>query len=268
LIDSPTNTDSFFDLGWRRFRFDPQIYNWIEKSIGVARDRLCDPSNADWFRYQNTWFAGVNVLGNDRHGAVPNGPPLGGEAIDYIAHTLGLRDIEWDSAQLSVVFPGYPKPATSEPAAAHRYRLLRDAAHVDGIQRLGSARRRFLGETHAFILGVPMLKTAPQAAPLVVWERSHEIVRQTLKDVYSGSAVEHWPTIDITEIYQAMRRRIFDSCKRVEIWMPPGETYLVHRLALHGMAGWPAESDQAGAARMICYFRPSAITTHDWLFTP
>jgi len=268
VFDNPTDTDSFFDLGWRQFRFDPLIYNWIEKSLGAARDCLCDPSNSDWFRYQNTWFAGVNVLGNDRHGAVPDGPPLGGEAIDFIAHTLGMRDVEWDSAQVSVVFPGYPRPEKSEPEAAHRYRLLRDAAHVDGIQRVGSGRRRFLGETHAFILGVPMLKTQREAAPLVVWEGSHEIVRQTLQAAYSGSAVEHWPGIDITEIYQAMRRRIFDSCKRVEIWTPPGGTYLVHRLALHGMASWPDKSCQTEDARMICYFRPSVITMRDWLYKP
>jgi len=266
-----TTGDGFFEFGWCKFSYDETVAEWIHHSIDAARDCVSDTQNAHWFRYQNTWFAGVNVLGNDKRGAVPGGIALGGKAIEFIGENLGLTDIEWDAAQVSVIYPGYPKPSDKESEAAFHYRLHRDAAHVDGIQHKGVQRRRFLGETHAFVLGVPMVETSPGAGPLVVWQGSHEIVRRTFVEAFGDIPSEQWSTVDVTEIYQAMRRRIFQSCPRIEVWTRPGETYLIHRLSLHGMAGWPNEEahsldGRTLDGRMICYFRPNILSPQQWLF--
>ena len=76
---------------------------------------------------------------------------------------------------------------------------------------------------------------------------------------------QEWGEVDVTEAYHAARRRIFAECPRVEIAAKPGEAYLVHRLALHGMARW-GEGATAGAdGRMIVYFRPILFGPRGWL---
>lgn len=247
----------FFERGWCAFPRDPALATWIAAARPVAEATLSDPDlRARWLRCGGTWFAGVHALPNDGAGAVPEGgvPPLAGQTVAFIAGTLGLGEIAWDRAQVSICFPGYPQPWEGESAAAFRYRRDRDAAHVDGIRRVDPGRRRRLGETHAFILGLPVTETPPGAAPFTVYEGSHEIMRRALQARLAGIDPAHWVEEDITETYHAARRAAFETCPRVALHAQPGEAYLAHRLVLHGVAPW----DAAGGAgpRVIVYFRP------------
>lgn len=229
---------------------------------------MASPEHAEWRQCGGTWFVGVEVLPNDGAGAVPGGAPIAGRAVDFIRDDLGLSGMDWDRAQVSVVYPGYPEPKAGESAAAFRYRRERDAAHVDGVLRDGPKRRRRLLQHHCCILGIPMVETDASASPLVVWEGSHELVRDALLERFGALPPEQWPGEDITELYHAVRRDIFDACERVELAARPGEAYLVHRLALHGIAPW-AESARAGSdGRMIVYFRPEVTPTPAWLSGP
>jgi hypothetical protein len=216
---------------------------------------LADPEHrARWLRCGGTWFVGVNVFPNDVTGAVPASgvPPLAGAPVDFIAEHLDLPAIRWDQAQVSVCFPGYPRPSAGESAAAFRFRRDRDAAHVDAITRFDGRRRR-LGEAQAFILGVPLTDAPPDAAPLVVWEGSHEVMRRALRARLAHVPAERWAAEDLTETYVAARRECFETCRRVPVVARPGEAYLIHRLALHGVAPWAAD---AVGERAVAYFRP------------
>lgn len=260
--------DQFFTLGWHTFKQDPRIRKWIEHALEAARAAVSDPVNAIWKRHHDTWFVGVNALGNDCDGTVSGGPPLEGSAIDFIEREFQIGRFSWDKAQVSVCYPGYPKRSNDESEAAHRYRLQRDAAHIDGLLRQGPERRRFLKEYHGFILGIPMVEFSRTAAPFVVWEKSHEMARQCFNDLLMNAPRDKWPALDITEEYHALRRRIFSQCKRIEIALKPGEVFVVHRLALHGMAPWGSDANAGPDGRMICYFRPELSDPVIWLQAP
>ncbi|MEO1275531.1 MAG: hypothetical protein AAFV96_09110 [Pseudomonadota bacterium] len=198
---------------------------------------------------------------------------MSGSVLSFVDDALGLGGIGFDRAQLSICYPGYPKPSAEESAAAFRFRRDRDAAHVDGLLRAPPARRRWLGETHGFILGIPLSAPVLGASPLVVWEGSHEIMRAGFREVFDGHAPEEWQSLDVTEAYAALRRRCFEECARVAVTAPPGTAlggcYLVHRLALHGVAPWTAP---AGAEpRAVAYLRPDPFPGRDpswWLDHP
>lgn len=246
---------TFFRRGWIRFPHDPAIAEWAARARPVADACRTDPAlRARWLRCGGTWFVGVNALPNDSSGAVPDArvPPLGGAPIRFIADVLGFPGIAWDRAQISVCYPGYPQPSPGESNAAFRFRRERDAAHVDGIRRAEGKRRR-LGEAHGFILGVPLTDPPAGAAPLVVWEGSHEIMRRALRERLTDVPPERWLDEDITETYTAARRECFEACRRVVVAARPGEAYLIHRLALHGVAPWTARDE---GERMVAYFRP------------
>lgn len=256
--------DSFNALGFRLFAHDPAIAVWAEHALKVSRRIVADPANRRWYRHGGTWFAGVNIMPNDVTGAVDGGPPLSGAAIDYICEAVQLPGIAFDRAQISVCHPGYPRPSAEESEAAFRYRRDRCAAHVDGILK-GSDGRRRPGEPHGFVLGIPLAASAEGASPLVVWEGSHEIVRRHFEGALRGIPEALWPEIDITEAYHAARREIFASCRTVTINARPGECYLVHRLALHGIAPWAEGTPGGPDGRMIAYFRPPLARWREWL---
>lgn len=262
----------FFERGWCAFDTDPALAAWVEAVRPVAEATLHDPElRSRWLRCGGTWFAGVNVLPNDADGAVPgeNVPPLTGAAVDFIGRVLGLEGIAWDKAQVSVCFPGYPQPWDGESAAAFRFRRDRDAAHVDGLRRSEPGRRRKLGETHAFILGIPLTKTLPDAAPFTVYERSHELMRRALQARFAGIAPADWAAEDVTDAYVTARREAFEICARVPVHANPGQAYLAHRLALHGVAPWGTSPE--ASARMIVYFRPELKAGQEpewWLKQP
>ena len=264
-------TRQFFERGWCAFPFDPVLAAWVEAVRPVAEATLHDPGLRDrWLRCGDTWFAGVHALPNDGEGALPEHgvPALGGEAVAFIADALGLGSVAWDRAQVSICFPGYPRPWEGESEAAFRYRRDRDAAHVDGLRRVEPGRRRRLGETHAFILGIPLNETLPDAAPFTVYEGSHEIMRRALRARLEGTDPARWPEEDVTETYHAARREAFDTCPRVPLHGRPGEAYLAHRLVLHGVASWGDSAETR--PRAIVYFRPELGDADfaEWLARP
>lgn len=263
----------FFERGWVGLAPDPAVARWAAKALPVAEACLADPGHrARWMRCGGTWFAGVNVFPNDAIGGVPDAgrpaagaacadvpagtvPPLAGAPVAFAERALGLAGFGWDPGQVSACFAGYPRPWEGESEAAFRFRRDRDAAHVDGLLRFDGRRRR-LGEVHGFILGLPLDDAPAEAAPLVVWEGSHEIMRQAFRHRFAGLPPERWADEDITDAYLGARSAAFARCRRVVVHAKPGAAYIVHRLALHGIAPWTAGAGCGAARRMIVYFRP------------
>jgi hypothetical protein len=262
------NLDAFYQKGWCGFGYDPALAEWVEHALPSARKTVTAKEFSRWLRCGGTWFAGVNALPNASSGAVAGGGPLRGIAIEFIQKSLRLSKFDWDRAQVSVCYPGYPQPMESEPAAAFRYRRDRDAAHVDGLLPEDPDRRRHLREFHGFILGIPMVEFSADASPFVVWEGSHEIIRAAARARFEGIPPNQWSREDITEVYHRARQTVFETCERVEITTGPGRAFLTHRLILHGVAPW-AESASAGRdGRMICFFRPEFGGPMEWLMAP
>ncbi|MEM0949071.1 MAG: hypothetical protein AAGK37_16860 [Pseudomonadota bacterium] len=246
------------ERGWVRFPADARSRAWADATMAAACRALEDPALDRWWRHGRTWFAGVGALPNAPDGAVDN-VPLAGPALD----ALGWRD-SWDKGQISVTRPGYPAQDPEETDAAHRYRAVRDAAHVDGLLPVGPKRRRMAREYHGFILGIALSDASPDASPLVVWERSHHVIAEALRAALEPRPRAAWPDVDLTETYHAARRRSFETCRRVTVPLAPGEAVLVHRHALHGVAPWAAGATSAPEGRAIAYFRP-AIAVEAWL---
>jgi hypothetical protein len=251
--------------GWCRFAADPVLAHWVAATLPAARATVAAPEHAKWLRCGGTWFAGVNVLGNGTAGAVAGGPLLAGTVIDFIRDALGLSGFAWDPGQVSVCYPGYPQPMPSETEAAFRYRRDKDAAHIDGLIAVGPERRRHFQEPHAFILGIPMVKASVGASPVTVYEGSHALVRDAFAERFDGLPEARWPAEDVTAAYHAVRRRVFETCPRIEVHARPGEAYLIHRLALHGVARWQDGATAGPDGRMIVYFRPLLPDTAAWL---
>jgi hypothetical protein len=260
--------DGFFSAGWQAFPHDIRLENWIADALPAARQAVNHRDNAQWLRCGGAWFAGVNALPNDGRGAVGGGSPLGGRCLDFIQTRLTLGRFEWDRGQVSVCYPGYPKPMDGESAAAYRYRLTKDAAHVDGLLAEGIGRRRFIREHHAFILGIPLVQVSSGASPFVIWEGSHRIMQAALQTATHAQPPGTWRDVDVTNIYQAARKNVFTTCRRVEIVAEPGESYIVHRHALHGMAPWQDTARCGPDGRMIIYFRPETVDLPAWLNDP
>jgi hypothetical protein len=239
--------------GWLKFPYDPVLAAWVEAAKIAADAAVANPEmQRKWLQCEGTWFVGVDALPNDASGAVHGSQGLTGAAMTFIDRYLE----EWPPlhpAQVSVIYPGYPKPRMGESEAAFRFRKNRDAAHIDGILPHGSARRRKLVEPHAFILGIPLNDCAADAGPLVVWPDSPDIIRRHLSLAFSEVDPAKWADLDITKTYQAARQEVFATCQRLELSAKPGEAYLLHRLALHGVAPWRTRPE---GRRMVAYFRP------------
>ncbi len=263
-----TTPSNFAEHGWCRREVDQDLLAWCESVQAVAQDILCDPQHAHWWRHGQTWFAGVNILPNDNTGKVANGVALSADLQQWLRRCLHLQDshsFQWEQGQLSVLRPGYPQRDANETETAHNYRRKRDAAHVDGLLPVGPTRRRMPQEFHHFILGIPLHPSPTHAGATVVWEGSHLIMQQALSNALQGIPQQDWPSTDITEIYQQTRREVFTRCKRVEIHVPPGEAYLIHRLAVHGVAPWDARNGDDGQLRSVAFFRPEVEQRQDWL---
>lgn len=258
--------ETFHAQGWLRFPFDAKIAEWAAHALPHALRSAGDAAFAHWLRCGGTWFVGVDALPNDASGRVAGGPVLSGTVIEFL-RGLGLER-PLHPAQVSVCYHGYPKPYDAESAAAFSYRVKRDAAHVDGLHGEGPARRRFLKEPHAWILGLPLNRVDARAAPLTVWSGSHIIMKRCFEEVYGLVPPERWPEIDITEAYQAARRKVFDSCARVPLPVKPGEATLLHRHLLHGVAPWPEDVPSTEHGRVIAYFRPEWGSMDEWLAKP
>ncbi|WP_420394789.1 hypothetical protein [Nioella sp.] len=259
---------SWLSNGYQVFGPDPEVLEWLETAGPAALAAASDPGHrADWMRHGGTWFAGVNVLDNDRDGRVAGAAALGGAALGAAEAVTGPLPL--DKGQVSVTYPGYPRQDASESDANHRYRKARDAAHLDGLLPVGPDRRRMLKEPHGWILGLPVTDCGAGAAPLVVWEGSHEIMRARLRAVFAQHPETEWSNVDLTQAYHAARREVFETCPRVELPAKPGEATLLHRLVLHGVAPWQEGAEAPPEGRAIVYFRPHLPGGPvDWLHLP
>lgn len=243
------------DTGWRKLPWSEDVEAWALQASKFADQALTDPALDYWYRCERTWFAGVDCLENDQKGVLPDGTLWPGSLSEHIP-PLPLHN-----AQVSALFPGYPKAMETDSPGAARYRLMRDAAHVDGLLPTGPERRRKLKEPHAYILGIPLTDTPSDASPLVVWEGSHHIMAKAFGDALRPHDPKDWDAVDLTDTYQAARRECFDSCPRREVSARPGEAILLHRHLLHGMAPWRAPE---GPPRIVAYFRPQGAIAN-WL---
>lgn len=224
--------------GYQVLPVDPDVTAWAKAAYQSAL-RL-DTANR---RHGGTWFVGVDALPNAPDGAV-DGVPM------PFAHMAA----DWHAAQVSIVYDGYPKRDPSETDAAHRFRRNRDAAHMDGVLPEGPQKRRHLREPHAFIIGMALNDAT--ASPLVVWEGSHVIMQRAFADVFAGLHPDDFGDLDVTDVYQAARREVFDTCRRVTVPMTVGQAVTLHRHLIHGVAPWGGTAPPEG--RMIAYFRPIA----------
>jgi hypothetical protein len=240
--------------GYTQFAFDPQLAAWAAHTASTSTAILADPAHEKWWRHQRTWFVGVDAMPNDQEGRLPGGPPLAGNVIDFIREELDFEG-PWHRGQLSVCFPGYPQRDSQESEAQHKFRLTRDAAHVDGLYGEGPAKRRYFREAHQFILGIPLNATSAEDSPLVCWEGSHLVMQDMFAQAFTGIPEEQWSKVDVTEAYHAARQRCFETCRRVIVHAQPGESYVIHKFALHGVAPW-LDNGAITGSRMIAYFRP------------
>jgi len=213
-------------------------------------------SNEDW-RCGETWFVGVNALPNDGAGRIAGAILPWGE--------LGLEPVMLHRAQLSVVRAGYPKPSVAESDAAFRFRLNHDSAHLDGLIAEGPNKRRRVVEPHRWIVGLALNDADEGASPLVVWEGSQTIMRQELFTALRDLPEAEWGTVDVTDAYQAARKRVFAECPRVVVPGRVGEAVILHRLLVHGVAPWAEGAQAKDPGRMIAYFRPLMNSVSDWL---
>jgi hypothetical protein len=240
--------------GFMVFDRDGDVARWAEAARGagirVSRDRSI---RADNLRHAGTWFVGVDALPNDPTGAV-DGVPLAGPWKRHVS-----APASWHAAQLSIVYPGYPGQDSDESDANHAFRIKRHAAHVDGLLPEGPDRRRFLREPHAFILGLPLNTCA--AAPLMVWPGSHLIMGTAFR---AAIGTDDPATVDLTDPYQAARRQVFEQIRPRALHAVPGQSILLHRHLLHGVAPWQDGVPDPGMGRMIAYFRPQ-FTPGEWL---
>jgi hypothetical protein len=140
--------------------------------------------------------------------------------------------------------------------------MRRDAAHVDGLLPCGPERRRHLMEPHAFVLGLPLTESAPEAAPLVVWPGSHRPLGAAFAAARAAAPGARPDALDLTDRYRAARRRAFEECPRCPVPLRPGAAILMHRHLLHGIAPWAAAPDPAG--RAVAYFRPELADAARW----
>lgn len=250
----PDPLEEYRTRGWTVFAYDVAIEAWAEACAPVAERLSNDPEHAHWWRCDGTWFAGVNVLPNDAHGGVRGEvPPLSGTALSFIKQSLGFEGVAFDAAQISTVTPGYPALGEEDTEASWRYRVKRCAAHVDGLERSMPDRRRKLSETHGFLLGIPLSNASAEQGAFVVWEGSHEIMRAAFRERFADAPPEEWRSLDITEAYTEARKHVFETCMPFEIAPGLGSAYVMHPLALHGVAPWRSGE---GPARAVAYFRP------------
>ena len=239
--------------GWALIGPDPRIATWAAAAQRLALTTLAASSQA--WRCGGTWFVGVDAL--------PNGPDgtIGDAAFPWGA--LPLAPTPLHQGQLSVIRPGYPQPSDTESPAAFAYRQRRDAAHLDGLLPIAG---RMVKEPHGWILGLPLTDSA--AAPLVVWDGSHQVMRHALQAALAPHPPARWGDIDITAAYKAARQTVFDTCRRIPLPARAGEATLLHRLTLHGVVPWQDGDSAPPEGRMIAYFRPEMASVADWLTQP
>lgn len=242
------------DDGFAVFAHDARTARWAKAAYARALEISAQPEiKARNLRHGSTWFVGVDVLPNDDTGAV-DGVPLAGPWQTHVP------DLPQHAGQVSIIYPGYPVKDPDQSDANHRFRVNRMAAHMDGLLPEGPQRRRNPREFHAYILGLPLNPVT--AAPTVVWKGSHKIMQKAMQEAVG----ENDPAaVDVTDAYHAARKRVFETCEMVPLRAGPGQSFLLHRCALHGTAPWQGPADDG---RMIAFFRPEFTDPLDWLNKP
>ena len=259
------NWDLFNEMGWGVFDKEVPILNWARQARkNVCERLLLKDFEADQLRCGGTWFVGVNFLNNDKFGGL-NKVAFKGQSVQAITQRYGTMFQTWDQAQISICYKGYPQPTVGDTPNSFKYRKNRFNAHVDGILPIGFAKHRYAREYHAFILGVPLVDYNEFAAPAMVWEGSHKIMRDCLSKQLIELKAGLWKNENITNIYNEARQEVFLKCKPQIITVPVGGSYLIHRLALHGVMPWSENGKSGDGGRMIAYFRPQFKETKFWL---
>lgn len=238
--------------GWCKFDHDSDLADWIAHAKPVADNVLSDETmRAQWLRSGGTWFVGVNALPNDASGALPGGNALNCAALNAAKSVSPAID-GLDRAQLSVAYPGYPQQDKDECDARYAFRVHRNGAHLDGLLKGATGTGRFFQEHHSFILGIPLGDVTGDNAPAVVWDGSHHIMAEMLRVHLGDLPVADWGRLDLQAVYAQTRRRIFETCKPLEIQAKAGQAYIIHRFALHGVRPWR----KGKRPRQVVYFRP------------
>ncbi|MEL6958575.1 MAG: hypothetical protein AAGL89_06435 [Pseudomonadota bacterium] len=235
------------------FDADPRVEAWAAAAHRIGCEVAADPDmRARWLRHGGTWFVGVDALPNDKDGAI-DAVPLQGPWEGLITPPAA-----WHPAQLSVVFPGYPQKDPDESVANHQFRVRRAAAHVDGLHLEDG--RRILREPHAFVLGLPLSDSS--ACPLRVWPGSHHRFAAAFRAALLNGAVLG---SDLTETYKETRADCFEQIEPIDLRLRPGQSVLLHRLTLHGVAPWHPKDEAPPEGRMVAYFRPEFPNADQWL---
>ena len=266
---SPNLSQDLAQHGWHRLPPTASLLAWSKAHLASAQACMSNPKNKHWWRYQNTWFAGVNVLENDAAGAVGDKPSLPQDLLQELANYCLAETNTLDQGQVSALYPGYPQVDLQQSEAANHFRQQHYAAHLDGLVPLGPTRRRFLTEQHSFILGISLTEHPANAAPLMVWPNSHQRIQAWLKSTLEDKSPTSWDQLDLTDEYQQLRKQILDDTEPHALHLAKGEAYVVHRHLLHGMGHWPTDlADPLQQGRIIAYFRPCWHQPKDWLTAP
>lgn len=239
--------------GWRRVK-SGAIAAWAAAAGRVARGIVTE--SRDRWRCGGTWFVGLDALPNAADGGMGD--------VELPWKDIGLPRVPLHPAQLSVTRVGYPRRDEGESEKAFSFRLLRDAAHLDGLLPVGPQKRRMVQEPHGWILGLPLNRADAGASPLVVWEGSHLVMGAALRAAFAGRS-DDLENVDITEAYQAARKQALETCPRVELPGQPGEAVILHRHLIHGVAPWAEGASADAPGRMVAYFRPLLPSVADWL---
>jgi hypothetical protein len=240
--------------GWKVIGPDLEILAWAVAALPLAQEAIAASKEA--WRSGGTWFVGLDALPSAETGDIANTP--------FPWAALPLDPVPLHPAQLSTIRAGYPLRERGESDAAFHFRRDRDAAHLDGLLAVGPARRRMMREPHTWVLGLPLTDCGAGASPLVVWDGSAPIIHKALKRAYAGQPPESWGDIDVTGPYQAARREVFETCRRIEVPVRPGEATLLHPMTIHGVAPWSAPADVT-EDRIIAYFRPFSPSVAEWM---
>ena len=99
------------------------------------------------------------------------------------------------------------------------------------------------------------------------------------KTLYSGLSEFEVNNLDITEIYQECRRKVFSTCSASIVCCDKNRPYILDRHLLHGVLPWgdatknlsvPSDTPRSDidplAGRAVIYFRPQYEHKLDWVF--
>ena len=269
---------NFIKNGWCFLDNGIENYRWIEATKANIRNKFRQKEYKDSdFRSGSTWFAGINFLDNEIGGDV-DGISFSSALWSQISGKFGVGIKYWDTAQVSICWKGYPRKDRSESEKAFKYRLKKYSSHVDGLIPIGSSRKRFAKEFHAFILGIPIINNRVDSAPLMVWEGSHKIFRNMFRKVYAGLSETEISNLDVTEIYQKYRRKVFSTCPVRKVFSHNNQPYILDRHLLHGIESWSVPigdpllphldklfCTNPMSGRIVVYFRPAYKNPLDWI---